>query len=122
MDLKLQKKLTVMIISVLAMIAAGLAAFPSTSQAAEKPEYTIIIKDHKFEPEVLRVPAGVKIKLIVHNQDPTPEEFESFELNREKIIGGGRKATIWIGPLKPGEYPFFGEFNMDTALGKIIAE
>ncbi|MCH8348449.1 MAG: cupredoxin domain-containing protein [Proteobacteria bacterium] len=71
---------------------------------------------------MLYVPAGVKIKLIVINQDPTPEEFESFELNREKIIGGGRTAIIYIGPLKPGEYPFFGEFNMDTALGKIIAE
>jgi len=104
------------------MVAAGLAAFPAKATAAEKPEYTIVIKNHRFEPEVLRVPAGVKIKLIVDNQDATPEEFESFELNREKIIGGGRKAIIFIGPLKPGEYPFFGEFNMDTALGKIIAE
>jgi len=116
------QKLTVLIISALAMVAAGLAAFPAKATAAEKPEYTIVIKNHRFEPEVLRVPAGVKIKLIVDNQDATPEEFESFELNREKIIGGGRKAIIFIGPLKPGEYPFFGEFNMDTALGKIIAE
>ena len=99
-----------------------MVALPSQTIAAEKPEFTIIIKNHRFEPEVLHVPAGVKIKLIVINQDPTPEEFESFELNREKIIGGGRTATIYIGPLKPGEYPFFGEFNMDTARGKIIAE
>ena len=113
---------TKFILAAFTVFAVAVATLPSDTLAGEKPEFTIIIKDHKFEPEVLRVPAGVKIKLIVHNQDPTPEEFESFELNREKIIGGGRKATIYIGPLKPGEYPFFGEFNMDTALGTIIAE
>ena len=115
-------KLRILFFGFFALAAVGMVALPSQTIAAEKPEFTIIIKNHRFEPEVLHVPAGVKIKLIVINQDPTPEEFESFELNREKIIGGGRTATIYIGPLKPGEYPFFGEFNMDTARGKIIAE
>jgi len=84
--------------------------------------YVITIKDHKFSPTELTIPAGVKIRLIVKNEDPTPEEFESYELNREKIISGNRKATIFIGPLKPGRYPFFGEFNPSTAQGAIIAE
>jgi len=108
------------ILSALALLAAGFAF--SAQAFADTPEYTITIKNHRFEPEELRVPAGKKIKLIVVNEDPTPEEFESYELNREKIIGGGRKAIIFIGPLKPGTYPFFGEFNMDTAQGRIIAE
>jgi len=85
-------------------------------------DYVITIKDHKFIPAELTIPAGVKIKLIVKNEDPTPEEFESYELNREKIISGNRKATIFIGPLKPGRYPFFGEFNPSTAQGAIIAK
>jgi hypothetical protein len=29
---------------------------------------------------------------------------------------------IYIGPLKPGKYPFFGEFNQATARGVVIAE
>ena len=57
-----------------------------------------------------------------YNRDDTPEEFESYELNREKVIVGNSQGVVFIGPLKPGEYPFFGEFNMKTALGKIIAE
>jgi plastocyanin len=85
-------------------------------------EYKIIIKDHKFSPETLEVPAGQKVKLIVDNQDSTPEEFESYELHREKVIQGNSKAVIFIGPLKPGEYSYFGEFNMDTAKGSIIAK
>ena len=85
-------------------------------------ELTIKIKNHMFEPNVLEVPAGEKIKLIVINEDPTPEEFESYELNREKIIGGNSKGVVFISPLKAGEYPFFGEFNEATAQGKLIAK
>lgn len=91
-------------------------------KAESKTEYIIAIKDHKFIPTEIRIPAGKKVKLIVDNQDPTPEEFESHDMSREKIIGGNRKATIFIGPLDPGKYHFFGEFNMDTANGYVIAE
>ncbi len=94
-----------------------------TEVMPEKKEfYEIVIKDHKFTPEELVVPAGEKIKLIVDNQDATPEEFESHDMNREKIIGGNKKATIFVGPLKPGRYHYFGEFNMDSANGYIVAK
>ena len=88
--------------------------------AAEK--YEISIKNHRFEPSELTVPAGKKIKLLVKNLDDTPEEFESYTLNREKIIRAKRSAVIYIGPLKPGRYKFFGEFNQDTAQGVIVAK
>ena len=90
--------------------------------ATDTPTFEIVIKDHKFTPATLEVPAGKKIKLIVKNQDPTPEEFESYELNREKVIAGNSEAIIFIGPLDPGVYPFFGEFNPATAQGKIVAK
>ena len=85
-------------------------------------ETTLIIRGHRFEPEEVRVPAGQKVKLVVHNQDSTPEEFESYELNREKVAAPGAKVTIYIGPLSPGRYPFFGEFHEKTARGTIVAE
>lgn len=89
---------------------------------AETPVYELSIKDHMFEPALLEVPQGQKVKLVVKNLDATPEEFESYELNREKIIPGNSKAVIFVGPLDAGEYPFFGEFNMETAQGRIIAK
>lgn len=67
------------------------------------------------------MPSGVRFKLIIENEDATPEEFESFELNREKVIMGNTKISVYIGPLKADTYPFFGEFNPETAQGKIIA-
>lgn len=99
---------------------AVLAAVSQGARAAE--EFTLTIKDHKFSPETLEIPANQKIKLKIVNQDPTPEEFESYELNREKIIQGGSTGVVFVGPLKPGNYPYFGEFNMDTAKGTIIAK
>ncbi len=100
--------------------ACVLCTVAGTTADAAPPVYEIEIRNHLFEPDEITIPANTKVKLIVINQDPTPEEFESFELNREKVIMGGSRATIFIGPLPPGEYPFFGEFNPDTALGKII--
>ena len=85
-------------------------------------EVGLKIKHHQFNPTDIKVPSGKKVKLVVHNQDPTPEEFESYELNREKIVAGNAKANIYIGPLEPGSYPFFGEFHDNTARGMIIVE
>ena len=89
---------------------------------AGKPELVLEIRNHLFLPAEIILPANTKVKLVVYNRDPTPEEFESYELNREKVIMGKRKAVIFIGPLAPGNYPFFGEFHPDTALGRIIVK
>ena len=85
-------------------------------------EFKLVIENHKFEPAELIVPAGKKIKLVVENRDATPEEFESDELKREKVIAGKSTATIFIGPLKPGRYPFVGEYNEKTAKGTIVVK
>jgi len=98
------------------------AAIASTSLGAQElMQFRIDIRGHLFYPPEFDVPAGKKFRLLVVNNDATPEEFESYELNREKVIMGGTSVTIFIGPLAPGQYPFFGEFNPKTAQGKIIA-
>lgn len=84
--------------------------------------YALVIQDHRFQPAELAVPAGQKIKLSVENRDTTPEEFESYDLNREKVIAGKSITTIYVGPLAPGRYRFFGEFNAKTAQGVIVAK
>jgi hypothetical protein len=89
---------------------------------ADLPEYRLVIKHHQFEPANLVVPVGQKIKLVIENLDPTPEEFESHPLNREKLVPANGKAIVYVGPLEPGSYPFFGEFNPQTAIGTITAK
>jgi len=87
---------------------------------ADVTEYNVQLKDHLFFPSRITIPANQKVKLVIDNQDNTPEEFDSFSLNREKVIFANRKVSIFIGPLKPGEYDFFGEYNPNTARGKVI--
>ncbi len=95
---------------------------PLLAQASDDAAYTIQIKDHRFVPEKLTIPADKKIKLLIENMDATPEEFESHTLNREKVIAGNSKATVYIGPLSAGSYAYYGEFNEATAQGVIIAK
>lgn len=103
-------------------LLAFLAALAFAGPALADAEFTLTIREHKFEPAELKVPAGQKIRLIVVNEDDSAEEFESHELNREKIVAPKGRITVIVGPLEPGRYPFFGEFHMDTAQGALVVE
>ena len=104
------------------LTVALLALAPLLATAAEPPTFTLTLRNNRFVPSELEVPANTKIKLLVVNEDSTPEEFESHELKREKIVTGKGTITVLIGPLAPGRYPFFGEFHMDTAQGALIVK
>jgi plastocyanin len=105
-----------------ALYSFALILAAGTPAAAQEPTYTLVIKDHKFQPTEIEVPAGQKIALLVKNDDPTPEEFESVQLRREKVVPGGEQITVYIGPLRPGKYEFFGDFNPATARGHIVVK
>jgi hypothetical protein len=60
-------------IAVLCIVAATAACWAH----ADDLQATLTIRDHKFEPAELSVPAGVKIRLSIENHDATPEDFES---------------------------------------------
>ena len=99
---------------------AGLLVVGGANARAQ--EYVLTIKDHRFTPTEIKVPANKRVQITVVNDDPTPEEFESHEMKVEKVIPGKSKAVVRVGPLKPGRYPFFGEFHEATAKGTLIAE
>lgn len=89
---------------------------------ASKPIFETEIINHLFTPSVIEIPKNTKVKLIIYNRDDTPEEFESYQLNREKVVMGKGKIVVFIGPLEPGVYPFFGEFNPKTAQGEVLVK
>jgi hypothetical protein len=105
---------------VLGAVLACVGANPSPG--ADAAQFEITIKDHQFAPDTLEVPAGQKIALLIHNTDRTPEEFESYQLDREKVVAGLHDMIVYVGPLKPGAYPFFGDFHRGTAQGRLIAK
>ena len=77
-------------------------------------DVTIAIKDHRFVPQDVAIPAGAKTKLVVRNDDPTTSEFESTELHREKVVQSGHEISVFVGPLDPGRYEFFDDFHPTT--------
>ena len=106
----------------LAGALAALLAAPGSLRAQETVSATITIRNHRFEPTELRLPAGKRIQLKVINEDPTSEEFESRPLKAEKVIAGKSEGIVRISPLAPGRYEFIGEYHEDTAKGVLIAE
>jgi plastocyanin len=103
------------VLTTVAMVIAG-------GVTARADDYVVTIKDHRFTPAEIKVPANQRVTITVINEDATAEEFESSVLKVEKVVAGKSKGTVRIGPLKPGRYPFIGEYNEATAKGTVIAE
>jgi plastocyanin len=105
--------------------AAGLflllvaTAYPA---AATDDEFHLVLQDHVFHPQELTVPAGRKVRLVIENRDSTAEEFDSYALNREKVIPGNSTGFVYIGPLAPGRYAFMGEYHAGTATGAVLVK
>ena len=106
----------------LIFVAPILWAMAATAAAGDLPVYTLAIKNHVYQPGEFKVPAGTRFKILVRNEDATPEEFESTDFNREEIVPGGSSITVYVGPLHAGTYGFYGDFHQKTAQGRLIVE
>ena len=89
---------------------------------AEDPSFEIVARDGRLSPEVLEVPAGVKLKLILRNEGNAPVEFESLALRVEKVLGPNAMAKVTVQPLTPGTYVFVDEFHAETGKMKLLAK
>jgi plastocyanin len=81
---------------------------------ADDPSFPIVLKNNQFVPSEVQIPAGVKVKLVVRNENSTASEFESTEFHREKVVPPGQEITVFVGPLDPGSYEFFDDFHPQT--------
>lgn len=96
-----------LLLSILCLLSA-----PATSRADDM-AFDLHFRDHGFMPSLLTVPAGVKFRLTVTNDEASAAEFESTDVHREKLVLPGRQVTLFIGPLDPGRYEFFDDFLPD---------
>ena len=108
-------------ICVLATLAAAMGLTPAwAASPSSTPSFDIAIRHQAFEPPSVTVPAGQVVTLMVNNEDAQPAEFESGDLGREKVIPGGTRRPVVVGPLKPGRYGFFNDFH-SASTGTLIA-
>ncbi|RAP56103.1 cupredoxin domain-containing protein [Oleiagrimonas sp. MCCC 1A03011] len=106
-------RLVIALVTMIALVTPAMAGMP---------EYTLVLHHHTYQPQTLKIPAGTKVKLVVENKDATPEEFESTDFSREKLVMPHGKITVYVGPLRKGTYRFFGDFHQATAQGRLIVE
>ena len=99
---------------------AGLAGV-SAAAPPEPTTVTLTLKDHRFTPSSFSVPAGQRVRIVLINQDLATEEFDSHDLRTEQLVTPKGKVSFFVGPLKPGDYAFMGEFHAATAQGKVTA-
>jgi high-affinity iron transporter len=104
------------------VLACGLVGAGHAARADQPGPFLLSFHNHRFVPDHLRVPANVRFKILVTNTDATADEFESTDLNREKLVAPGQTITVFLGPLSPGSYQFYGDFHQDTAQGVLVAQ
>jgi plastocyanin len=101
---------------------AALLMFAAAGPAlAGPPSFALALKNGQFVPSQLQIPAGTKVRLVVHNDNATPSEFESHQFHREKVVPPGQQIVVFVGPLDPGSYEFFDDFHPQTR-GRLIVK
>ena len=90
------------------------------SALADAPKISLTIKDQRFTPEQIQVPAQTKVEILVKNEDRFPAEFESADMSREVVVPGASTVSVFVGPLSPGRYNFFNDFN-HAAQGWVVS-
>lgn len=90
--------------------------------AAEQPAFELSIKDHKFTPATLTIPADTKVKITLKNLDASTAEFISDDFKGGKLAAGGQTVTFFIGPLKAGTYEFHDEYHEQQSKTQLIVQ
>ena len=104
------------------LTAAAVFVTTVPSYADDMPTFNLAIRAGRFVPEMIEVPVNTKFRLLIKNEGPGAEEFESIELHKEKVLAPGASSFLIFQPLKPGSYKFFGDFHPNTAQGRFVAK
>jgi plastocyanin len=103
------------------MVAAAIAVACAGGAFAQD-DQQIRFENHKFTPQTLSVPCGQKLTIKVVNASQETIEFESFKLNREKVVTPGQTITVHLPELTAGAYDFYDDFHQDVPEGSIVAK
>ena len=106
------------------LIFITLTVYAEGASPSNIPEKTteIDFANHRFSPQTLVVPAGQPLQIKVVNSSREKIEFESFSLNREKVVEPGESITVRLPALRAGSYDFFDDFHQDVPEGTIVAK
>lgn len=102
------------------MVALALASAANAGSAPASPVVHLTLKDYRFTPETLTIPANQRVKVELSNEDANGDDFESKDLHVDKEVQAMSYVSFFVGPLAPGRYAFQAEKSAATAHGTII--
>lgn len=106
----------------LAVAAPGVLGLATSARAGDEPAIPVLRVDNgRFEPATLVVKAKTALRLRVMNAGKEAIEFESFELNRERVVAPGQEIVVYLPALEPGSYKVFDDFHRGAGEGTIQA-
>lgn len=105
-----------------ALVLLATVALTAAATAQDLPVFRIVMKDGRFSPERLEVPAGKRLKLVLKNEGRGPAEFENLSMRVEKVLAPGVTSFVVLHALKPGEYRFVDEFRPDGGSLTLVAK
>src|SRR5262245_32174855 len=102
----------------------GLAALatllvPLRGARADESGVPLMVDDGGFVPPEVTGPAGERFRIAITNRTDAAIEFESFELNRERVVQPGQTVAVYVSGLAPGRYEFFDDFHQ-TRRGMLV--
>jgi heme/copper-type cytochrome/quinol oxidase subunit 2 len=106
----------------LAIAATLILAAGPLAHAGDPTTVTLTLKDHRFTPAEIHVPADTPVVLTVRNEDDSAEEIDSSQLKIEKVVAAGQEVRLTLRPLAKGTYPLSGEYHEDSAKAVLVVE
>ena len=106
----------------LAALTFSTIALPLSSHAEDTAEVTLTLTGTTFEPAEIKATSGKPLIIKFKNANAKPAEFESNDLNLEKIAAANSEIVLRINELPKGKFLFVDEFQEDVAKGYIIGE
>lgn len=103
------------------LIFLAMFALPAGARG-EDPVVELRFENHRFIPQTISVPANRSFRIKVINASKETIEFESFKLNRERVVGPGETIIVILPGLSPGRYDFYDDFHQDVPEGEIVAK
>ena len=101
----------IMIVAALSVVLARLGS--SVAGAADEPAVALAVREEGFSPKEIEAQAGGNIRIEITNQTAAAIEFESFDLNRERVIQPGQTVNVYVSGLETGRYEFFDDFHQE---------
>jgi len=93
-------------------LAVGLLVLVPAARADDR-SVPLAVADHGFTPAEIEAAAGERLRIEVTNRTAAAIEFESFELNRERVVPPGQTVAVYVSGLSPGRYEFFDDFHQE---------